>query len=174
MTLIFKNLISLFQILGSETRLNSLALGVALGFVLGLSPVFSLQSILIFIILLVFRIQFSMAMVSMGLFKLVAYFLDPLFHKVGSMLLELESLKAFWTSLYNAPAVVFTHFNNSVVMGAGVVGFILSPFVFIVSRFLIKKYRSQVVKKFQNTKFWNYLKKTTLINWYFKYEKFRS
>ena len=170
MAIILKQLFQLIKLLNSETGGNQIAAGIAAGFILGMGPILSLQAILVFLLVLIFRIQFGACMVASFFFKLIAYLLDPLFDSVGTSLLEMESLKGLFTTLYNLPLVPLTRFNNSVVLGAGVLAVLLSPLVFIASKILIGKYREKVLEKFKETKLWKAVKATSLYKWYYKYD----
>lgn len=172
MGLLFKQLFSLLKLLNSDTGENQIAAGVAAGFVLGMSPAFSLQSALIFLCFFLFRIQVSMAFLATFFFAFVAWLLDPVFHRVGCLILEMGALQPLFTKLYNLPIVPFTRFNNSVVMGAGVVALLLSPAIFYFSRLGVIKYRRSVVERFKQTKLWRAIKATSLYNWYFTYDKY--
>ena len=127
--------------------------------------------LLVFICLLVFRIQMGMAFMACFFFKFIAWLLDPAFHIVGTKLLEAPYLYGFWTSLYNLPLVPLTRFNNTIVLGSGVTAIVLSPFVFLLGRSLVLKYRDTVVARFKETKIWKMFKATSLFNWYATYEK---
>src|SRR5690606_22274471 len=129
MGLILKQLFAFIKLLNSDTGTTSLAAGMTCGFILGMTPVLSLHSLLVFLILFIFRIQIGAALVTAFFFKFVAFLLDPAFHAVGSQVLEIESLRSFFTTLYNMPLIPFTRFNNSIVMGSAVITFALSPFV---------------------------------------------
>jgi hypothetical protein len=59
-------------------------------------------------------------------------------------------------------------------MGSGVVAFGLSPFVFILSKVLVQKYRKNVVERFKETKFWKAVKATSLYKWYYTYDRISS
>lgn len=172
MTILFKQIFQLLKLLNSETGSHQIAWGIALGFVLGMTPSFSLQTILVFALLLFFRVQMGAAFVAAFFFKFIAYLLDPLFHKVGSTVLGMESLKPMFTSLYNMPVVPWTRFYNTIVMGSGVLAIILTPIVFFVSLSMIKKYRVHVYERFKASKFFKALKATGLYKWYIKYEEF--
>ncbi len=155
MGLILKQLFSLIQLLNSDTGTNQIAAGIAAGFILGMSPGLS--------------IQFILALVSMFFFKFVAFIFDPIFHSIGKSILTSNGLKGLFTTMYNAPLIPFTRFNNTVVMGAGVLAIILSPVVFVLAKKLVEKYREQVVERIKNTKAWKALKATSLYKWYYKY-----
>ncbi len=171
MALILKQLFGLLKMLNSETGTNQIAAGLAAGFVLGMTPFLSLQSLLIFVCFFVFRIQIGAAFLSAFFFSFIAYILDPVFHAVGSAILEADSLQGAFTVLYNMPIIPLTRFNNSIVMGSGVVALALTPFVFLVARNLVKHYRVQVVDRLKSTKAWRAMQATTLFRWYFTYSK---
>ena len=57
MTLLLKQIFQLLKLLNSEKGTTQIAWGVALGFVLGMTPAFSLQTILVLLLLLFFRVQ---------------------------------------------------------------------------------------------------------------------
>lgn len=172
MTLLLKQLFQLVKLLNSETGTHQIAWGVAFGFVLGMTPSFSLQTIVVFLILLLFRVQMGAAFVAAFFFKFVAYLLDPVFNRVGSAVLEMDSLKPLFTQLYNMPIVPWTRFYNSIVMGSGVLSFILTPIVFFFSLWFIKKYRVHIYERFKQSKFFKSLKATAIYQWYMKYDEY--
>lgn len=172
MGLILKQLFSFIRLLNSDTGNISLAMGMTCGFILGMTPVLSLHSLIIFLIIFFFRIQIGAALVTAFFFKFVAFLLDPIFHFVGSKVLEIESLNGFFTTLYNMPIIPFTRFNNSIVMGSAVVTFTLSPFVFIFSQRMIIKYRETVLARFKTTRFWKAVEATKFYQWYYKYNQY--
>ncbi len=170
MTYILKQIFQFIHLLNSDKGHKSIALGISCGFILGMTPSLSLQSILIFICLFLFRIQIGAALLASFFFTFIAWALDPLFHYVGTQILEMEALKPFFTYLYNKPILPLTRFYNSIVMGSGVVSFLLSPIVYFVSVGLVKKYRKTIVQRFQGTKFWKAVKLSAVYKWYTKYE----
>lgn len=172
MGLILKQFFSFIKLLNSDTGNISLALGMTCGFILGMTPVLSLHSLIIFLVLFFFRIQIGAALVSAFFFKFFAYLLDPVFHSIGSMVLEIESFASIYTQLYNMPLIPYTRFNNSIVMGSAVVTFTLSPIVFVLSQYLIIKYREKVVSRFKDTKTWKYIQATKFYQLYYKYDQF--
>jgi uncharacterized protein (TIGR03546 family) len=170
MTLILKQIFGLFKLLNSDTGTNQIASGIAMGFILGMAPAFSLQTLLVIGLSLFFRVQLGAMGLAAFFFKFAAWPFDPLFHVVGSQLLEMEALLAVWTSLYNMPLVPFTRFYNSVVMGSGVTSIFLAPVIFVLARLLVVKYREKIVERFKETKFFKLLKATSLFKWYEKYD----
>lgn len=171
MGLLLKQIFAFIKLLNSETGTHQIASGIACGFILGMSPTLSMQTLLVFAIIFVFRVQVGAAFLSAFFFKFLAYLFDPAFDAIGSWILELESLQSIFTTLYNLPLIPLTRFNNSIVMGAGVLAILLFPFVFYFSIFMISKYRDLVVAKIKSTRFWKAVQATSLYKWYYKYDE---
>ncbi|OFZ20466.1 MAG: TIGR03546 family protein [Bdellovibrionales bacterium GWB1_55_8] len=174
MTLLLKQIFAFIKLLNSDTETHPLALGIVLGMFLGFTPVFSLQTVFVIFILFLFRIQIGAALVSAFFFAIPAYLLDPAFHQLGSFILERESLRPLFTTLYHMPLVPLTRFNNSVVMGSAIAALLLAAPVFVVSKKLIIAYRATVVARFKNTKLWKAVQATSFYQWYVKFEEYRG
>jgi uncharacterized protein (TIGR03546 family) len=160
MTLIIKQLLQMIKLLHSENGTHQLAIGLTLGTFLGFSPFLSLQTILIFFIILVFNVQVGAAFLSAFFFKFVAFLIDPAADWLGKRTLENQSLVPLWTDLFNMPIVPYTRFNNSIVMGS---------FVFAFYK-LVKQYRSKVVERFEKSKLWKAFKASKVYELYMKYD----
>lgn len=171
MTLLLKQIFAFVKLLNSDTGTNQLASGIAFGLILGFSPFLSLQTFVVLVIVFFFRVQVGAAFLAAFFFKLIAYLFDPACDALGRYVLELESLKPTFTSLYNMPLVPLTRFYNSIVMGSGILGFLLTPIVFILAKILITKYRETILARFQQTKFWKLVQATSFYKWYAKYEE---
>lgn len=170
MTLLFKQLFGFLKLLNSETGHNQIAAGVAAGFILGMTPALSLQSLLVFLCIFFFRIQAGAAFLAAFFFAFAGWLLDPVFHAIGSAVLETPSLQGVFTTMYNVPFLPLTRFNNSIVMGSAVLTIALSPVVFFVSRSLVVKYRVTVVERFKQTKLWKGIQATSFYKWYYTYD----
>lgn len=170
MTLLLKQIFAFFKLLNSDTGTNQLAAGLAMGLILGFSPILSLQTLLAFVILFFFRIQMGAAFLAAFFFKFTAYLLDPVTDILGRAVLEAESLRPLFVSLYNMPLVPMTRFNNSIVMGSGLIAIILAIPAFFLFKTLIIKYRQSVVAKFRQSKFWKAWTATTFYKWYTTYD----
>lgn len=171
MTLLLKQIFAFFKLLNSDTGTNQIASGLAIGIILGFSPFLSLQTLAVFVLIFFLRIQIGAAFLSAFFFKFVAYILDPASDQLGRVVLENEGLRPIFQTLYNAPLVPLTRFNNSIVMGSAIVGIILSIPAFFVFKKLVVQYRLTVVARFRETKIWKAWAGTKLYNWYSTYEK---
>ena len=174
MTLLLKQLFALINLLNSDTAANQIAAGFACGFILGFSPMLSLQALLVFICIFLFRIQIGAALVSAFFFAFVAWLFDPVSHAVGSAILEAEALRPMFTAMYNMPLVPLTRFYNSITMGAGIVSLLLAPLVYVGSKRLIVVYRARVVERFKASHWWKLWAGTSLFKWYTTYAKLRG
>jgi uncharacterized protein (TIGR03546 family) len=171
LSLLLKQIFAFLKLLNSDTGTNQLAAGVVAGMILGFSPTLSLQTLIVFICLFLFRIQIGAAFIAAFFFKFAAYLFDPLSDIVGEKALSIEGLKGLYTTLYNLPLIPYTRFNNTIVMGAAIIALIMAPFVFYISKFLVIKYRIMVVQRFRKTKFWKAMQATYFYKWYAKYDE---
>lgn len=170
MGLLLKQIFAFLKLLNSETGSIQIATGIAAGFVLGMTPFFSLQSLLIFLCLFFFRIQIGAAFLAAFFFAFIAFLLDPVFHAVGKAILTSPALAPTFTTLYNMPIIPMTRFNNTIVMGSGVVSILLTPIVYILARKLVHKYRATILARIKETKYWKALQATSLYKWYYTYD----
>ena len=169
MTLLLKQIYAFISLLNSDNDTKPLAAGLALGMVLGFSPILSLQAMLVFLIIFFFHVQMGAAFLAAFFFKFVAFLLDPVFDLLGRSILEAGFLRPLFVTLYNMPLVPFTRFNNSIVMGSGLVGFVLAIPAFFLFQKLIIKYRATVVARFKGTKLWKAYKATRFYKWFETY-----
>ena len=147
--------------------------GFAAGSLVGLSPLLTLQGILIWLIIFMIDINLSAAILSFTLFSIVAFIFDPLFHWLGYQILtQISLLKDIWISLYNAPVAPLTRFNNTVVMGSLLSGLIIFlPVYFGMKKFVIE-YREHIGSKVEKLKIYQTLKKSSLVRLYIKIRDF--
>ena len=143
--------------------------GFALGSILGLSPNLTLQGIVVWFIILILDVNLSAALVALTVFSLFAFLLDPAFHWVGYQILtNIDALRSFWTTLYNAPIAPLTRFNNTVVMGSFISALILFLPVYIGMKKFVIAYRARVGSKVEKWKIYQVIKRSTLVQWYEK------
>ncbi|KYG65849.1 TIGR03546 family protein [Bdellovibrio bacteriovorus] len=171
MTLLLKQIFNFFKLLNSDTGTKQLAAGLSLGLILGFAPFLSIQTLIVIAIIFVFRVQIGAAFLSAFFFKFVAFLFDQPAHYLGKAVLEMESLRPLFTTMYNIPFVPMTRFNNTIVMGSMIVSILLLPFAYFGFQALIIKYRATVVARFKGTKAWKAFAATKVYNWYTTYDK---
>jgi len=147
--------------------------GFALGAIAGLSPHLTLQILVVWLVILSLNVNLSSALFSFTLFGLIAYLIDPLFHRLGYFLLvDLTALHGTWTSLYNAPIAPLTRFYNTVVLGSFVAAVILSPLIYIGMKRFVIAYRASVGARVERWKIYQIISRSSLVRWYEKIRDF--
>jgi len=174
MAILLNQLFALIRLLNSETGTTQIAAGISCGFILGFSPSLSIQSLVIFLVIFLFRIQIGAALICAFFFSFVAWLIDPLADVLGAAVLESESLRPLFTTMYHLPIIPLTRFYNSVTMGSALISLALLPFVYRGASRLVQAYRDTVVARLEKNRWWKMWKSTTLYNLYLKYESFKG
>ena len=158
-----------FKILRAGQTPRQVASGFALGSIAGFSPHLTLQGLLVWLMILVLDVNLSAAIFSFTLFAMVAYLLDPLLHQLGYVLLvQVDSLRGLWTTLYNAPIAPLTRFNNTLVLGSFLGGIVLSPFIYYGMKRFVVAYRTHLFARIERWKIYQVLSKNAVVRWYQK------
>lgn len=156
----------LLKLLNSNVSPSQLALAVCFAAALGLTPLSSPHNILLVFLLLLLRINLSLFLLSWGFFTLIAYAFDPVSHSIGLALLQADALQGLWQSLYNNNFWRFLGFNNTLILGSTVVSLILAIPLFFISRLLIIKYRSHLLKWVSQSRLGLWVKGGKIFNTY--------
>ena len=166
---ILKLLGKFIKVLQSAASPKQIAWGFALGAIIGLTPIKALHNIIILILLIVLNINITSAILSLMIYSLIAWLLDPLFHTLGYFVLtDIAFLKPIWTSLYNAPIAPFTLFNNTVVMGGLIFSLILLIPNYLFFKWFVVRYRESWVEKIKKWKITKALLGSKLFQFYLK------
>lgn len=167
----FKIIKSIVSFLHSDISPKQVSGGVALGSIIGLTPMASLHNYIVLFIILVTKINKSAALLSAALFALIAFLTDPLADSIGyTLLVKIDALTPLWTRLYNMPFVPFTRFNNTVVLGSLVISLALFlPVFFLTNKFIIY-YRANLRLKVENSKVLKLFKLNSVFNLYNKFK----
>ena len=166
MLTILKLLQSLVKALHSEGTPGQVAAGIALGAILGLTPLVNLHNAVVFGLIVLLNVSFPAAMLGWALFVPVGFVLDPLFDRVGHTLLLTPSLTPLWTSLYNTPVVALTNFNNTVVLGSVVCSLVAYVPLWLSARWAVARYRATVGERLKQSKWYRALTASKLYNLY--------
>jgi uncharacterized protein (TIGR03546 family) len=173
--LIVKYIAKLIKILRSAATPGQIAGGLILGMIPGLTPIWSLHNLLVLFIIIILNVNISMAIFSFIVFSGIAYLFDPAFHNLGFFLLvDITSLKGFWTSIYNVPILGLSQFNNTVVMGSLVSSLILLIPLYYASKRGVIAYRVKIDPKFQKWKVVQAVKGSKIYSAYEKVSNWRS
>ena len=145
---------SLVGALHSEGTPGQLALGIALGSIMGLTPLMNIHNAIVFAAIVLLNVSFAGGLLGWALFVPIGFLLDPLFDWIGHSLLLAPALRGLWTSLYNMPIVPLTNFNNTIVLGSLVFALVLLVPLFLATRWAVARYRVTVGARVRQSKFY--------------------
>lgn len=157
---------SILKTLHSEGTPGQVAAGIALGSVLGLSPLMNVHNLIVFALIVVLNVSFGGGMLGWAMFVPVGFVLDPVFDRIGAGLLETPSLRPLWTSWYNTPLVPYTNFNNTIVLGSVVGWLALALPIFLAARWGVARYRSTIGERVRQSRFYKAVTASQVYNWY--------
>ncbi len=156
MLTLLKLLQSLVKTLHSEGTPGQVAAGIALGAVLGLTPLVNVHNLLIAALILVLNVSVGGAMLGWALFLPLGFALDPVFDRIGhQLLLETPALTPTWTSWFNTPVLPYTSFNNTIVLGSFVAWLVLVLPIFLAARYGVMRYRATWGERVRRSRFYN-------------------
>lgn len=161
-------LAKLFKALNSDASPWQLALGVMFGMIIGLTPFLRLHTFIILFIVLFFRVNLGTFLLSMGVFGVLAFALEPMMAGIGDSLLGSPDLQATWTALYNTLPGQLSQFFHNLTLGGLLFSLTLSPVVLIASKFLIEKYREHLMAWVNKLRLVKFLKGT---RWFSVYQQ---
>jgi TIGR03546 family protein len=125
-----------------ETKPHHIALGVAMGVMIGLMPKANLIALMLIMALFFFRCNLGFGILAAALVSLAMPKLDVATHQLGNWLLANESLVGFIGTLFQYPFFAWSAVNNTVVFGSfvmGVIAFVpVYVMVFIVCRLFLR------------------------------------
>jgi uncharacterized protein (TIGR03546 family) len=166
MLTLLKLIQSIIKTLHSEGTPGQVAVGIALGAALGLTPLMNVHNLIIFSVIVLLNVSFGGGMLGWALFVPLGFLLDPVFDRIGASLLQAPSLRPMWTSWYNTPLVPYTNFNNTVVLGSVVGWLVLAVPIFFAARWGIARYRSTIGERVRQSKFYKAVTASQVYNWY--------
>jgi len=167
MLMLLKLLQQLVATLNSEGTPRQVAAGMALGAVLGLTPLLNLHNLVMLGIIMVFNVSFPGAMLGCALAIPVGFALDPAFDALGrALLLDTPALTPLWTRLANTPVVPLTNFNNTVVLGSLVAWAVLAIPIYFLARWGVDRYRTRVYARLKESRVFQAITASKLYNVY--------
>jgi uncharacterized protein (TIGR03546 family) len=154
----------ILKVLNSETDSNQISLALCLAMFLGFTPFISIHNLVVLFLVLILRVNLSTFLLGWAAFSGLAYLLDPLFNRLGLALLTADSLRGFWTVLYNSTFWRLTRFNNSILMGSFIFSLLLFYPLYRLANLAVKRYRehllvwvrrSRIMQAFTASKFYS-------------------
>ena len=129
----------LWRVFACDNSPRQVAMGIALGMMIGLVPKGNLVAIGLAVLLFGLRVNIGGGLLVAFLVSLLSPQLDGLTHGLGMRVLNVPFVYQRLTSWYQLPLVPWTSLNNSVVMGGLLLGAALFYPVFHLSESLLLK-----------------------------------
>jgi uncharacterized protein (TIGR03546 family) len=165
--ILLKFIQSLIKALHSDGTPGQVAAGLALGAILGLTPILNLHNAVVFGLIVLLNVSFPGAMLGWAVCIPVGFLLDPVFDRVGRLLLlDTPALASLWTSWYNTPVLALTNFNNTVVLGSLACALALLAPMFFGGRWAVARYRATVGERIRRSRWYQAVTASKLYNLY--------
>ncbi len=162
-------LAKLFSALNSESSIRQIALAIALGFIVGLSPLLTLHNIIVLFFVMLIRVHLGSFILAVGFFSGLSYLLSPLIVAVGESLLTANSLSGLFTTLYQTTFFKLAHWHNTYTLGALVLGALLAVPLYFLAKFIIEKYRVHIMSFFEKFRIVKALKASKFYRLYMQF-----
>ncbi len=156
-------IIKIIKILNANENPAQLALALSLAMVLAFTPTFNLHNLIVIFFVCVLRINLGMFVLSFTVLSGVAWLLDPSFEKLGARILLNPDWSSLWTQMYQNDIWRLAHFNNTLTMGSVAVSMALLIPSYLISYWLIARYRDTVLAWIAKTRLMKALKAS---KWY--------
>ena len=157
-------LVKLLKALNSEQSTSQLSAAVSFSLILGLTPLLSLHNAFILLLIMWFRVNLTLLIISYPLFALLGFLFSSVFESIGLVILQAPFLTSLWEAFFNTLVGRWSNFYYAGVMGSFVVSVILALVLFpIISkgisiyreRWLTKINQLKIMKFLKTTKFWH-------------------
>lgn len=161
-----KLLAKLLKVLNSETDPGQISLALAFSMIVGMTPFLSLHNLIVFLLVLLIRVNLSAFLLGLALFSGAAYLLNPIFHRIGLIVLTAGQMEGFWTTLYNSSFWRLGKFNNSIVMGSLLFSLVFFIPVHLVFKKIIVNYREHMLEWVRKTRVMQFFKASKIYSIY--------
>lgn len=157
-------LAKLLNVLNSDAAPSQIALAVAFAMLAGINSLFSFIGLIALFFVFILRVNLSAFIALFAVFSLVAIAFSTPMANIGESVLNYVSLQTTYTELYNQYWFRIFELNNTLVMGAAVSSIVLFIPMFLLSYFIVIKYRQalmafvnkfKVVQTLKASKFYN-------------------
>lgn len=145
-------LAKLLNVLNSDTKPSQIALAIALAMLVGFNGFISVVGLVVILLLFIIRCNLTIFLAFSAVFGVVSALISSISHTLGSAILNNSALQDTLTALYQTYWFRLDELNNTVQMGELALSIVLFIPVYLLSLFLVIKYRNslmQFVNKFK-------------------------
>ncbi|NMP32232.1 TIGR03546 family protein [Thalassotalea sp. M1531] len=159
-------LAQLLKALNSENSSRQVSAAIALSLLFALSPILSLQALLILLLVLMVKVHLASFIIGATLFEGLAFILSPVSILIGEMLLTSSSTSAAFESLYQFGWFKLGQWHHTYNLGSLVLGAVLAVPVYFLTKLLVLKYRQHIKNYFERLAIVKALKATRVFQLY--------
>jgi uncharacterized protein (TIGR03546 family) len=149
---VLAQLFKLLKAINSDAKPWQISLGLALGLVAGLLPVYTPTLLVIVFFACVLRINVASFLLSFSFFSGFAWLFDQSILTAGESILYAAQWQPYFITAYAHDGLLFLQFNHTQVMGAWALSMLLFPLSFLLAQFFILSYRESFLVWIKNTK----------------------
>jgi uncharacterized protein (TIGR03546 family) len=139
-----------------------LAVGAALGMLVGLAPKDNLTAVLLGMLVLAVRNNLAAAALSALVFSTISPLVDPLAHALGHTVLTIGALQGLYARVFDLPLIPWTGLNNTVVVGSLLIGLLLFYPVYRVVKYAVQRYQPSLAARLEKYRVWQILRGANL------------
>jgi len=118
---------------------------------------------------LIIRVHLGSFILVVGFFSSLSYLLSSIIVQVGESILTQSGLTDFFTTLYQLSLFKLAHWHHTYVLGAFVFGVVLCAPIYLVSKFIIEKYRVHIRMFFEKFRIFKVLKASEFYSSYISF-----
>ncbi len=126
---------------------ESIALGFALGMMVGLMPKGNLTAAAVSLFILATHANLAAAALSGFAFSWAGVWTDPLAHRIGSAILTKPAWQQTFARIYELPLMPWTALNNTVVLGSLVLALVLFYPVYRITWLVFYRHQAPIAEK---------------------------
>jgi len=141
---LFRPLRLALRALTTDCSARQLALGFALGLVIGLVPKGNLIAVSLTVLLFATRVNLGVGLLTAMGVSALAPVVDPLLHGFGWKILTHPGVQTCLASWYERPLIPWTDLDNTVVAGGLALGLVLFYPAYHLSRPLFERYHPRL------------------------------
>ena len=156
----------LLKVMNSETAPRSVGAAFALGAMLGLFPLGTLQAWVTIAVVLFLRVNITATIATFLVVRAAAPLYRDALHGLGTSLLENESLEGLWRSLTNHPATSLMDLGHTVTLGGTLTGLVLFVPVWMLGSLAVRAYRHKLEDRIVNSGPVRYLRSLKIVSLY--------
>lgn len=125
---------------------GQLAVGFTLGMLIGVMPKTNLIGLSLCVALFSLRCNKGLGLAAAIVFSLLGQFTDPFAHKLGTNVLNADSLQGVYSAAFNLPLGPWWGFNNTVVTGSLLLGLYVAYPVYFATCILFTALQSGIAR----------------------------